>query len=639
MGELVSVEDILKKHYRMSLEDTVRKYFTMTMEELRKRDLEFRFVNEGVEWHIGKASIVKVSAPFLQPINDTRIDYYIEGDVWPSIMRGQKEVTPEKPDKWTFLVEASMDLRPCELRIIQLAARVVDGLPSEKTGRRTAEDIQMSDKLLPIMYEGDSDLVASKLLDIFFPEAKLYGTPVDADLIAERMKLHLVEKKVFGNYHDEGLFYFDSEDIQVEEDDGTVHTIIVNPCTIVINRNLINENLKHWRLVRKSTIMHECIHMFKDKYFFLLQHMNGGRPMVKYAARRKSRYRHRNTEIGWMELQAEKMTAAVLMEKGLAMKAIKDQLDLHQGDRGPRYTSTTVSYLASKFQVSLSMARYRMVELGYPEAEGVFAYVDGERVPDYGCAGDWKKGLTYTIPRKDVLCLLEDPAFRKAFQSGAYIYLEHHIVLDLPEYVQVNSQGKKRLTDYARTHIDECCLAFTVSGRYADGQYREGAAARGPLVTNEDEYPTRYIFQSEEGSAARVKEAMEALKLAKKWAEIKRNLPDDFREAVKYLIDVLDTTQEEIAFRLGIGQPAFSSGIGRAIIPLNNIVGICIAMELPYMISEVLIRLGGCSLRNKETDHLYEFMLGQSGSITVEDCNNMLADLHKPPLWGKDDNK
>ena len=639
MGELVSVEDILKKHYKMSLEDTVRKYFTMTMEELRKRDLEFRLVNEGVEWHIGKASIVKVSAPFLQPINDTRIDYYIEGDVWPSIMRNQKEITPEKPDKWTFLVEASMDLRPCKLRIIQLAARVVDGLPSEKTGRRTAEDIQMSDKLLPIMYEGDSDLVASKLLGIFFPEAKLYGTPVDADLIAERMKLHLVEKKVFGNYHDEGLFYFDGEDIQVEEDDGTVHTIRVNPCTIVINRNLINENLKHWRLVRKSTIMHECIHMFKDKYFFLLQHMNGGRPMVQYAARTKSRYRHRNTEIGWMELQAEKMTAAVLMEKGLATKAIKDQLDLHQGDRGPRYTSTTVSYLASKFQVSLSMARYRMVELGYPEAEGVFAYVDGERVPDYGCAGDWKKGLTYTIPRKDVLCLLEDPAFRKAFQSGAYIYMEHHIVLDLPEYVQVNSQGKKRLTDYARTHIDECCLAFTVSGRYADGQYREGAAARGPLVTNEDEYPTRYIFQSEEGSAARVKEALEALKLAKKWAEIKRNLPDDFREAVKYLIDVLDTTQEEIAFRLGIGQPAFSSGIGRPIIPLNNIVGICIAMELPYMISEVLIRLGGCSLRNKEADHLYEFMLGQSGSITVEDCNNMLADLHKPPLWGKDDNK
>ena len=30
-------------------------------------------------------------------------------------------------------------------------------------------------------------------------------------------------------------------------------------------------------------------------------------------------------------------------------------------------------------------------------------------------------------------------------------------------------------------------------------------------------------------------------------------------------------------------------------------------------------------------------MLGQSGSITVEDCNNMLADLDKPPLWGKDE--
>lgn len=55
------------------------------------------------------------------------------------------------------------------------------------------------------------------------------------------------------------------------------------------------------------------------------------------------------------------------------------------------------------------------------------------------------------------------------------------------------------------------------------------------------------------------------------------------------------------------------------------------------MISEVLIRLGGCSLRNNETDHLYEFMLGQSGDITVEDCNNMLAEIGKPPLWGKDE--
>ena len=637
MGELVSVEDVLKKQYGMSLEDTAQKYFRVTMEKLRERDLEFRLVNEGVEWHLGKSSIKKVEAPFLQPLTDTRVDYYIEQEVWPSIIQGQKEVAPEKPDKWTFLVEANMDLRPCQLRIIQVAARVVDGLPKEKTGSRMAEDIQMSDKLLPIMYEGDTDLIASKLLDIYFPEAKEYGIPVDADLIAKRMKLHLVEKRVYGNYHDEGLFYFDRVDLQVEEDDGTVHAIKVDPCTIVINRNLINENLSHWKLLRKSTIMHECIHMFKDKYFFLLQHMNGGRPMVRYAARTKSRYRHRNTENGWMELQAEKMTAAVLMEKGLATKAINDQLDLAHGDRGPRYTSTTVSYLASKFQVSLSMARYRMVELGYPEAEGVFAYVDGERVPDYGCAGEWEKGLTYTIPRKDVLCLLENPAFRKAFQSGAYIYLEHHIVLNSPEYVQVNSQGKKRLTDYARTHIDECCLAFTVSGRYADGQYREGAAARGPMVSHEDEYPTRYTFQAEEGSAVRVKEALKALELAKKWAEIKRNLPDDFREAVNYVRKELGLSQEEVAFRLGIEQPAFSSGIGRPIIPINNIVGICIAMELPYMISEVLIRLGGCSLRNNETDHLYEFMLGQSGDITVEDCNNMLAEIGKPPLWGKDE--
>ena len=95
MGELVSVEDVLKKQYGMSLEDTAQKYFRVTLEKLRERDLEFRLVNEGVEWHLGKSSIKKVEAPFLQPLTDTRVDYYIEQEVWPSIIQGQKEVAPD----------------------------------------------------------------------------------------------------------------------------------------------------------------------------------------------------------------------------------------------------------------------------------------------------------------------------------------------------------------------------------------------------------------------------------------------------------------------------------------------------------------------------------------------------------------
>ena len=42
MGELVSVEDVLKKQYGMSLEDTAQKYFRVTKEKLRERDLEYR---------------------------------------------------------------------------------------------------------------------------------------------------------------------------------------------------------------------------------------------------------------------------------------------------------------------------------------------------------------------------------------------------------------------------------------------------------------------------------------------------------------------------------------------------------------------------------------------------------------------
>ena len=52
------------------------------------------------------------------------------------------------------------------------------------------------------------------------------------------------------------------------------------------------------------------------------------------------------------------------------------------------------------------MAKYRMIELGYPEAEGVYAYIDNVRIPDYGCSGLWERGITYAISLADAGALL-----------------------------------------------------------------------------------------------------------------------------------------------------------------------------------------------------------------------------------------
>jgi hypothetical protein len=38
--------------------------------------------------------------------------------------------------------------------------------------------------------------------------------------------------------------------------------------------------------------------------------------------------------------------------------------------------------------------------------------------------------------------------------------VDNHFVYNAPLYVGYNEDGKLELTDYARAHMDECCLAF-----------------------------------------------------------------------------------------------------------------------------------------------------------------------------------
>ncbi len=119
-----------------------------------------------------------------------------------------------------------------------------------------------------------------------------------------------------------------------------------------------------------------CPYVIVDLPFFMLQMMSG-KPFCSYTSRkRKKKYGKNNDPIDWMELQAEKLPAYVLMEEGNTKKEIERLLKERGGDRSPETMSWIMGQLAAKFQVSKSMAKYRMIELGYPEAEGIYGYLE-----------------------------------------------------------------------------------------------------------------------------------------------------------------------------------------------------------------------------------------------------------------------
>lgn len=81
---------------------------------------------------------------------------------------------------------------------------------------------------------------------------------------------------------------------------------------------------------------------------------------------------------------------------------------------------------------------------------------------------------TFTIPLGEAARLFcEDASFRKAAQG--HLYIDGHFVLNDGRYVEVLEDGGVRMTNYARWHMDECCLVFSlaVQGEMATRYARE----------------------------------------------------------------------------------------------------------------------------------------------------------------------
>ena len=352
--------------------------------------------------------------------------------------------------------------------------------------------------LLPIMYASDYAETGRKMLKMYYPEALEKPMPVNGWELARRMKLTVKRVHFPAGSDIQGRIYFDRTEVTVRDKSGREVRAVVEPMTI-----LVNVDLCPTPEIENSTIVHECCHVYLDLRFFKLQ-MLSGKPFTSFTSRKRTRkrYSQNNSAIDWMELQAEKLPAYVLMEEGNTRRKIEELLLSRGGAHTPENIYWVMCQLADFYQVSKSMAKYRMIELGYAEAEGVYAYIDRMRVPDYGCAGTWERGITYAIALADAGALIRESAdFAEALRTGAYTYVEGHFCLDMAPYVEFDYRRIKRLTAYARHHIEECCIAFAVNGRYANTSYEDAQAARKKEV--KDKYQSRHSLDAEPDSKGR----------------------------------------------------------------------------------------------------------------------------------------
>lgn len=569
---------------------------------------------------------MKTMSKLRQPVEETVVDVVLRGR-----LEGEYKDNTARAEDVDFRLRYVLDLRPCHQLCYGPLVWVYKDWENDPALSKYT--INTNDYLLPILYNEDYEKVAHDMIETYFPEAnRAVGgdvAVVDGEELAKRMGLRVINVR-FVDKTVMGQLYYNFGEAQLIDHRGEKYTQHIRPGTI-----LVNEDNCTSPAIRNSTIGHECCHMYLDRWFFLLQMMTGTN-YVPYSSRRKEnrKFYHKNSALDWMELQCEKLPAYLLMERDSTIAYIEECLKQCEWKRTPENIRRIIEGLAQRCEVSFQMAKYRMIELGYFEASGIRNYVNDAFVPDHGCTWHWPEKTTYTISSQDAARLAEsDVKFEKLLCNGMYRYVEGHFCLNDGKYLIFDNAGKPHLTFYARHHIEECCLGFEVGGRYRKTAYSAGQAARNKVTPVTDKYRAAYKLVAEPGTAEYEKENQQMVDDGLLWLDLYKNRPADFSEAVAEIMKKKGITRENLALEIGVDRRAIYRYLNEEEPSAAHVVGICVALKLPYYVSMDILDLAGIRLRATELHFIYRQFLLNAENLSVSRCEDTLAKRGLPPLF------
>lgn len=448
---------------------------------------------------------------------------------------------------------------------------------------------------------------------------------IDPRLIAEKMGLTIVYKEITEDMSVFGQIFF--HDTVVDGELIKAKTILVDD-RIALVRGLGALN---------NTILHECFHWYKHRLAFELVRLYD--PVLSKIDTTIEEFSEINetsmSPTDWMELQARSVTPKILIprkmfkqEAELKMRELVDESGDSLG-----YIKATIEHLATYFGVSKQSAKIRMVELGYEEAIGALNFIDKQYVP----AHIWKRGAissnqTYSIGLVDAtIQMLVNPVLQQ--NPTSYIYVELHICLNLPEYVERDIFGKVGLTEYARHHMDECGLSFTLLLKHD---------------SKDEDYVFRCIFNRDENSSLTFNVAFSAdtnLDVIEQSQQMKKDqkglkqvlneiAPLSLGDALKVLMKYPPkTTVEQLAESSGLSDKTIQRMRNGEAVVIQSIIAMCIGLHLhPDISAEMFQKLGYTLGPAVEIHMIYKTLLCNCNTMTIEECNELLTNADFEPL-------
>lgn len=484
----------------------------------------------------------------------------------------------------------------------------------------------LDDYLVPILRKDEIEAGTEELLEKYYPEALGDLKTHKAFVLAERMGLKVMTLPLYKRPKTKSILFFCKSEIAVclnrEDQSKEVPEIVRIPeNTIVINTNLIPEDSC------QLNIYHECIHFEWHYLFYRLQDMHNNdvkclktRRIVKTAKMRCE------NPLLWMENQARRGSFGLYMPASAMRPEIKAAMD-ELADRH-WHLGRKMEHVARKIAYENDLPKYRvrarLIQLGHVMAKGALNYVDDRYIEPFAFALEKGAGdYTFVIDKKAAFAeYIGNPDFREYLDSGVFIYVDGHICLNDPKYVEYTRYGTT-LTKWANAHVDECCLRFiSVYEQDNVSEYCFGT------LNSDEEYNRHYLMlgNNDKGQAKPIN--------FKEMSDIIGSLPSTFHETLVALMKMKNVTMDQLAEKAAMSVETIKRlrRIERRDYTFDQVVALCIGLHLPPWLSCELIKRAGLLLRDIAEHHAYRYILNCLFMDSIDDVQRFLKEHKFQPL-------
>lgn len=475
----------------------------------------------------------------------------------------------------------------------------------EPYSKKSAPPNSLSDALVPFIPYDQLDKVATEFLKDHYKDALKvtpYGQPpvmVDPLVLADSLGLTVKQQRIREDASVFGQIYFVETEAGMFDanEDKTVSmtipekTIVFDPQMYLL-RNLGSVN---------NTIVHECVHWVKHRKVFELEKLYNAEAshisceVVGGAASAVAR-----SATEQMEKQANQLTPRIQMPAEPFKVKAKEYIARFMRELNARHENEVmeqvITALETAFGVSKQAAKIRLVELGFDAAIGTYTYLDGHYVkPHTFRKGALKVNQTFSISAQGAAVeRFVNQDLRKLTESGDYIFVDNHYVYNAPLYVQYDEDGRLDLTDYARSHMDECCLVFDmkITSKVSEEYHTVCFLNREDSnITFELKFHNGYQNAPQERQVAMRKKQQE------EEIAIRKKMTDDPEQCMELLLNWRGMKYTDLGDAIDRDPKTISRTVKRETTPkVETAALICFGMNLPPSISFKLMEVLGCPL-------------------------------------------